>query len=844
MFFKTIFYLLLCHQSICYIPPALCSNLSFGKCSNGDFCGITDTGDYACLPCPANSVCPGDGYIYSNGQLNQNAIRLPKSNGSYIVNGRSLKRFRKIGKIIRVGLKVAAIAKTGGVAGLKKAAAAKAKQMAIRKGIQCLKNGLSNFCNGKKKTASKVLKIKPRAGSALKEKIGSINKKQVSVVKPKPQIKPVVSMAKTKPSVSSVKPKPTITRRGTKPSVPSVKTKSKPTVARRGSKPKPSTSPAQPCSNIFDNLANKVNNVTRHVAVKVVNKGRDWIKQRINGNTGNCGSPTNGVKRPTNLRGSPKTKPTRGKMKPSIKRPPSGSTDDTPSNSGSDDASSSVTSAPQPNTRVRPIIKTDDGVPNRRPVQPRRKPAPTIQRTDDGISVATRRPIRKPLSMKTPAPTIQQSDDGTSVPTRRPVKKTRTRRSPLPTFQQSDDNVIPTRRPIRTNRPSRKPLPLKTPSPTIQQSDDGTSIPTRMPVRTRKRRVRMPQPLPKTIQPTAALNTKLPISNPTRRPTVIKSRVPTIIQSRIPTRLPTRIPTRLPTIIPTRLPTIIPTRLPTRGPTPVPTRSPTRIPTMLPTRRPTPLPTRLPTLTPISSPSMIPISWAMFSSAPIAPSNIPPTHFPTLSMFKLITFFPTAQPTPRNSPSPSSLRTSVISQSAVTLTPTVQPTTRSPTIGPTVSPTLSPTVLPSLAPIAITNSPTTPGVGASALNSGSSSSSQSAVSSSTIGAAVGCIIIFLIFIAACVFVINKKSKDKTPFQKWTDHYSVKRPTQVIDEDIHHFYNKGPRPSTPRLSINANTPFTPHLSNKTAFRNSQMGGQLGSQRNSLSPGKKLQVHNKL
>jgi hypothetical protein len=151
---------------------------------------------------------------------------------------------------------------------------------------------------------------------------------------------------------------------------------------------------------------------------------------------------------------------------------------------------------------------------------------------------------------------------------------------------------------------------------------------------------------------------------------------------------------------------------------------------------------------------------------------------------------------------------------------------------------------PTLSPITITNSPTTTGVGASALNSGSSSSSQSVVSSSTIGAAVGCVIIFLILIAACVFVINKKSKDKTPFQKWTDHYSVKRPTQIIDEDIHHFYNKGPRPSTPRLSINANTPFTPHLSSKTAFRNSQMGGQLGSQRNSLSPGKKLQLHNQL
>jgi hypothetical protein len=132
---------------------------------------------------------------------------------------------------------------------------------------------------------------------------------------------------------------------------------------------------------------------------------------------------------------------------------------------------------------------------------------------------------------------------------------------------------------------------------------------------------------------------------------------------------------------------------------------------------------------------------------------------------------------------------------------------------------------PTLSPITITNSPTTTGVGASALSSGSSSSSQSAVSSSTIGAAVGCVIIFIMLIAVCAFVINKKSKDKTPFQKWTDHYSVKRPTQVIDEDIHHFYSKSARPS-----INQHTTFTPHLSTKTAYRNSQLGGQLGSQRN--------------
>jgi len=50
--------------------------------------------------------------------------------------------------------------------------------------------------------------------------------------------------------------------------------------------------------------------------------------------------------------------------------------------------------------------------------------------------------------------------------------------------------------------------------------------------------------------------------------------------------------------------------------------------------------------------------------------------------------------------------------------------------------------------------------------------------------------------------------------------------QNANQDIHHFYNRTPRPS-----INQPTVFTPHLSTKTTYRNSQLGGQLGSQRNS-------------
>ena len=75
---------------------------------------------------------------------------------------RELNRRKRIGRIVRTGLKIAIIAKTGGVAALKTAAAKKLKEIAVRKGIQCLKNGFSNFCNGKKKvkTITKRLKTK------------------------------------------------------------------------------------------------------------------------------------------------------------------------------------------------------------------------------------------------------------------------------------------------------------------------------------------------------------------------------------------------------------------------------------------------------------------------------------------------------------------------------------------------------------------------------------------------------------------------------------------------------------------------------------------------------------
>jgi hypothetical protein len=230
------------------------------------------------------------------------------------------------------------------------------------------------------------------------------------------------------------------------------------------------------------------------------------------------------------------------------------------------------------------------------------------------------------------------------------------------------------------------------------------------------------------------------------------------------------------------------------------------------------------------------LSWAAFSSAPVSPTSFNPTRVPTFSMFTVATTSPTQNPTL----TPSSLRT--ITTATTVSSPTRNPTlTQNPTLLPSLNPTLSPTAMPTLTPtILITIAPTltptaTGGVGVSSINS--ASSSQSSVSTTAIGVGVGCIVIVLALIFACVMYANNRKDKLSPYQIWSAHYSNKaKDTDAVhmphhspsnmNEDIHHFYSKSPRPS-----INQHTTFTPHLSTKTAYRNSQLGGQLGSQRNS-------------
>ena len=88
-------------------------------------------------------------------------------------------------------------------------------------------------------------------------------------------------------------------------------------------------------------------------------------------------------------------------------------------------------------------------------------------------------------------------------------------------------------------------------------------------------------------------------------------------------------------------------------------------------------------------------------------------------------------------------------------------------------------------------------------------------------------------IGLVVCCINKKSGKMSPYELWSTHYSEKKANPLSinpkesNEDIHHFYTRSPRPS-----INPNPVFTPHISSNPSYRNSQLGGQLGSQRNSL------------
>jgi hypothetical protein len=375
---------------------------------------------YDCLPCPVGKLCPGDGHTYQAPQLNTQYINhntakhIAKiNNNSYIVSSdpsnRVLfrKKLKKLGKIVKTGLTVAAIVKTGGVAALKTAAAAKLKQIAIKKGLQCLKNGLSNFCNGKKgllKSPKLGLKsaVKKNAklnlGKTAKKITNKTNSKRTKVIKAKPRVN---RSKASSPRASKTKGSKKSKASKTKPRNSKTKGSSKPKPSRINKTPSPINKTKVPCSNIFDKLANKVNNATRHIADKAVNRGRDWLKKNIGGGSG-CPS-VNTKKSGKFLRGS---------------RAPKPKTDDS--------ISSNPTTEPPnddvvPKTKP-PVVTNDDIVPTPRPITKRKKSNPKTKPpvvTNDDI-VPTTRPItkRKKSNPNRKAPT---NDD--VVPRPRPITK-------------------------------------------------------------------------------------------------------------------------------------------------------------------------------------------------------------------------------------------------------------------------------------------------------------------------------------------------------------------------------------------------------------------------------------
>jgi hypothetical protein len=137
-------------------------------------------------------------------------------------------------------------------------------------------------------------------------------------------------------------------------------------------------------------------------------------------------------------------------------------------------------------------------------------------------------------------------------------------------------------------------------------------------------------------------------------------------------------------------------------------------------------------------------------------------------------------------------------------------------------------------------------VGASSINS--ASNGQSVTSPTAIGVGIGCIILVILVVAACIFFTRKSKEKMTPYEIWSSYYSNKnQPAQTniqppsqssnMNEDIHHFYTKAPRPS-----FNQNTVFTPHVSGRTSFRNSQIVTHIGPQANYKRPSLAITTRN--
>ena len=306
------------------------------------------------------------------------------------------------------------------------------------------------------------------------------------------------------------------------------------------------------CKNVFDNVADKLKNVTKHIADGAVNKGREWLKNKF-GN--DCDTISKNIKK------SKRSQQNNDNI--SLNEDKSPSPVLIGKNTLSDDNIKPTNNKIIPPIRVRtnrPITNTDD---NTRPPIRLRTNKP-ITNTDDNT--------RPPRHIRTNKP-ITNTDDNTRLPrhARRPIPNvTKTpilitfRPSKQPTIQPSvNPTKIPSAKP--TIIPSVTPTIPPTPWPTYQQLSWAmfSVAPT------------IYTNIPPTLVPTKSMFTMLtnpPTNIKTNRPSFRVTSSPSSIH---PTIIITRTPTQQPTQQPSQQPTQQPSQQPTQSPTPIVTQNPT-----------------------------------------------------------------------------------------------------------------------------------------------------------------------------------------------------------------------------------------------------------------------------
>ena len=469
----------------------------------------------------------------------QVACNVPIGNmtNRYMVSGRELfaKKLRKIAKVVKTGIKIAAIANP---AGLKALLLSKAKELAIKKGLQCLKNGLSNFCNGKNKlgkfsSISKVKGLVKKRLSKLKGKISikDLVKGKVSKVKAKANSNAKGRLSKAK---SKAKGRLSKAKSKTKGRVSKIKgkvSKFKGRVSKvkdRVSKVKGKVSKVKElfkklnCNNVFDGIAERINNATNRIIENPVNKGRDWLKKKIGGNT-NCPKSS--------------SKP----VKKHLRTKPIPSNDD---------------SIAKPKPKPKPVVTNDDSIPKPKPLptnddsipkpKPKYKPSPVIRKKS------------KPRANNTPIKPIKTNDDSIATPKPRPkhvinnndasITKPKTKPKFKPrakTVVNNNDDSTPNPSQIRPSISRRKPP--------LNNDDEIATIP---PKRSRTSPRLIPTPRPKTTLVNVIVSTIKPSLQPSWKPSLQPSSKPSLQPSFKPSLKPSWKPSLQPSLKPSLNPTI------------------------------------------------------------------------------------------------------------------------------------------------------------------------------------------------------------------------------------------------------------------------------------------------